>query len=75
MEVKYFNSTLCAQTGWRRMSSVNRRVGLNGRANPLRALYSRFAETGESTVTISASNPLSFTRSISLCDSSRCFQT
>ena len=56
-------------------SSVKRRVGVNGRPKPLRWLYSRLGETGESTVTISASNPLSLTRSINLCDSSRCFQT
>ena len=73
--MKYFISTPVVHAGWRIMSSVKRSVGLNGRPKPLCVLYSRFAPTGESTVTISASKPLRWARSISWCDSSRCFQT
>ena len=73
--VKYFSRTSFAHIGCCITSSTKRGVGVNGRPKPLCVLYSRLGETGESTVTISASKPLRWARWINWCDSSRCFQT
>ena len=75
MVVRYFTNTLMNHSGLRMMSKVKRMLGLNGMLNPLRALYSRFGGTMVSVVTISASNPAFFARSIKPYDRSRCFQT
>src|SRR3954467_7208234 len=72
---KYFSNTVVNQVGCCMMSQVKRQVGWNGSRKPFFALYSRFGETIVSVVTISASNPLFFARSISWYDSSRRFQT
>ena len=46
------------------LAQVKRQFGWNGSKNPFLALYSRFGGTIVSVVTISASNPLFFARSI-----------
>ena len=52
-----------SQRGLSALSQARRSVGRSGRLKPLRALFSRFALTGTSTVRTSVSKPARATRS------------
>ena len=63
----YRASTPASQRGCARTSATFLRLKRNGVPKPFLRLYSRFAVTAVSTVTISASKPAAATRSMSWC--------